>query len=64
MTTQNKIQVPIRVSKSEHLRFVAISQQTRIPMSILAREALERYLSDIEIYGIEVVLKRENQLKS
>jgi predicted DNA-binding protein len=56
MTT--KIQLPIRISHSQHQRFVVISKTTRIPMSILARDALERHLSDIEENGIEAVLKK------
>lgn len=58
MTTQSKIQVPIRINSTLHQRFASISKQTRIPMSILARDALERHLTDIEKYGIEVVLNR------
>lgn len=56
--TTTKIQLPIRISHAQHQRFVAISKTTKIPMSILARDALERHLSDIETNGIEVVLKQ------
>jgi predicted DNA-binding protein len=59
MTTQTKIQVPIRINPAQHQRFVAVSKMTKIPMSILARDALERHLSDIEKNGIEVVLKQD-----
>jgi len=58
MTTQFRIQVPIRISSALHHRFASISKQTRIPMSILARDALERHLADIEANGIEVALTR------
>jgi predicted DNA-binding protein len=58
MTARTKIQVPIRISKEQHQRFTSISKQTRIPMSILARDALERHLSDIETNGIQVVLNQ------
>jgi len=60
MTTKTKIQVPIRISSKQHQRFATISQQTRIPMSILARDALERHLSDIETHGIEAVLQQRS----
>jgi predicted DNA-binding protein len=60
MTTTTKVQLPIRISQAQHQRFVAISQATKIPMSTLARDALERHLLDIETNGIEAVLKRTN----
>jgi predicted DNA-binding protein len=60
MTTESKIQIPIRINPALHQRFVAVSKMTKIPMSVLARDALERYLSDIESHGIEVVLKQVN----
>jgi predicted DNA-binding protein len=58
MTTTTKVQLPIRISQAQHQRFVAISQATKIPMSTLARDALERHLSNIETNGIEAVLKQ------
>jgi predicted DNA-binding protein len=61
MTTESKIQIPIRISNAQHKRFVAVSRMTKIPMSILARDALERHLSEIETHGIEEVLKQENR---
>lgn len=58
MTTESKIQIPIRINPALHQRFVAVSKMTKISMSTLARDALERHLSDIETNGIEIVLKR------
>lgn len=64
MTTESKIQIPIRINPALHQRFVVVSKMTKIPMSILARDALERHLADIETYGIEVVLKKKNIYQS
>lgn len=51
-----KVQIPIRIDHSLHQRFSSISHRTKIPMSTLARDALQRHISDIEARGITVVL--------
>jgi hypothetical protein len=48
MSANKKVQVPIRISKEQHQRFVLISRRTRIPMAVLARDALERLLNENE----------------
>lgn len=52
-----RVQIPIRIDHSLHQRFTSISHRTKIPMSTLARDALERHISDIDSRGIPVVLK-------
>ena len=51
-----RIQIPIRINHSLHQRFTKISNKTKIPMSTLARDAIERHLADIEYRGISAVL--------
>ncbi len=51
-----RVQIPIRINQSLHQRFTEVSSKTKIPMSTLARDALERHLSDIETRGITAVL--------
>lgn len=51
-----RVQVPIRINHSLHQRFTSISNKTKIPMSTLARDAIERHLTDIETRGISAVL--------
>lgn len=51
-----RVQIPIRINQSLHQRFTEVSSKTKIPMSTLARDALERHLSDIETRGISAVL--------
>jgi predicted DNA-binding protein len=58
MTTATKVSIPIRISHALHKRFIDVSKQTKIPMSTLARDALELHLSNIEVYGIEAVLNK------
>ena len=51
-----KVQIPIRINHSLHERFSTISKRTKIPMSTLTRDAIERHISDIEHRGITAVL--------
>ena len=54
--TQPKVQIPIRINHSLHVRFTNISKRTKIPMSTLTRDAIERHIADIEHRGITAVL--------
>ena len=54
--TQPKVQIPIRLDYSLHQRFTNISKRTKIPMSTLTRDAIERHIADIEHRGITAVL--------
>ena len=54
--TQPKVQIPIRINHSLHERFTNVSRRTKIPMSTLTRDAIERHISDIEHRGITAVL--------
>ena len=61
MTTINpeelpKVQIPIRINHSLHERFTNISKRTKIPMSTLTRDAIERHIAVIEHRGITAVL--------
>ncbi len=51
-----RVQIPLRINHSQHKRFANISRFTKIPMSILARDAIERHITDIEHRGITAVL--------
>ncbi len=55
-------QIPIRINHSQHTRFTNISKRTKIPMSTLARDAIERHISDIESRGITAVLNDMNEV--
>ncbi len=55
-------QIPIRINHSQHARFTNISKRTKIPMSTLARDAIERHISDIENRGITAVLNDMNEV--
>ncbi len=55
-------QIPIRINHSQHARFTNISKRTKIPMSTLARDAIERHISDIESRGITAVLNDMNEV--
>ena len=52
-----RVQIPLRINHSQHQRFTNISRHTKIPMSILARDAIERHITDIEHRGISAVLE-------
>ena len=54
MTTTSRIQIPIRISHEQHQRFTSVSIKTGIPMSVIARNALEKYIADIETNGIRI----------
>ena len=54
--TLPKVQLPIRINQSLHERFSNLSKRTKIPMSTLTRDAIERHISDIEHRGITAVL--------
>ena len=54
--TKPNVQIPIRINHSLHERFTNISRRTKIPMSTLTRDAIERHISDIEHRGITAVL--------
>jgi predicted DNA-binding protein len=61
MTTRNtenepRVQVPIRLDASMYNKFNRISKSTKIPMSVLFRDAIERHTKDIETRGITAVL--------
>ena len=57
-----RVQVPIRINYSLHQRFTSISNKTKIPMSTLARDAIERHLTDIETRGISAVLDEMSEV--
>lgn len=58
-----RVQIPIRINSSLYEKFNTISKKTRIPKSILARDAIERHMTDIENRGITAVLNDlENEL--
>ena len=44
------VQFPIRLSKDLHTRFTRVSQETRINKSTLLRIALDRLVTQIQIY--------------
>jgi predicted DNA-binding protein len=54
--TLPKVQLPIRINQSLHERFSNLSKRTKIPMSTLTRDAIERHIADIEHRGITAVL--------
>lgn len=58
-----RVQIPIRINYSLHQRFINISNKTKIPMSTLARDAIERHLTDIENRGIGAVLDEMYEVK-
>jgi predicted DNA-binding protein len=51
-----RVQVPIRLDASMYKKFNRISKSTKIPKATLARDAIARYLNDIQIRGITAVL--------
>ena len=53
---QPRVQIPIRLAHSQHIKFTNISRRTKIPMSTLARDAIARHINDIETRGITAVL--------
>ena len=55
--TLPKVQLPIRINQSLHQRFSNLSKRTKIPMSTLTRDAIERHITDIEHRGITAVLE-------
>jgi len=54
--------VPIRINHSLYERFTVLSKRTKIPMSTIARDALERHISDIETRGITTVLDEMSEV--
>jgi hypothetical protein len=53
---QPRVQIPIRINHSQHTKFTNISKRTKIPMSVLFRDAIARHIRDIETRGITAVL--------
>jgi len=53
---QPRKQIPIRIAHSQHTKFTNISKRTKIPMSVLCRDAIARHINDIETRGITAVL--------
>jgi predicted DNA-binding protein len=54
--TSTSVQYPLRLNYELHQRFRFISQKTKVPMSVLGRLGLTRFIDDIETRGITTIL--------
>ena len=56
-----QVQYPLRLDHQLHDKFYSLSKRTKIPMSILGRLSITKFLDEVDSKGITTVL---NEMES